>query len=137
MVGLMALTLVAGVTGWLGYEGLAGDWILEVHEAAAGAMMALVGLHVAGVMLASLRHRENLIGAMVTGWKRGPMPTAQVRRHRLVGVVLMVAVGGYWALWGGMPASTDSALGRLGQLVPRLADQAPRTEVTGMVVAER
>ncbi len=72
MVGLMALTLVAGVTGWLGYEQLVGEWILGVHEAAAGAMMALAGVHVAGVLLASVRHRENLVGAMVTGWKRVP-----------------------------------------------------------------
>ncbi|MDO8793618.1 MAG: cytochrome b/b6 domain-containing protein [Vicinamibacterales bacterium] len=72
ILGLLSLALATGLTGWLGYEEIAGDWVTEAHELAAYAMLALVGVHVAGVVLASLRHRENLVAAMVTGWKRAP-----------------------------------------------------------------
>ena len=48
------------------------DWVEEVHEALASVMLGLVGLHVLGVVVASLRHRENLVRAMFTGRKRLP-----------------------------------------------------------------
>lgn len=48
------------------------EWIEEVHEWLVNGILALIGLHILGVILASLEHRENLIMSLFTGRKRVP-----------------------------------------------------------------
>ncbi len=72
MLALMALAAVCGVTGWMmGLDAFWGDQRLEgIHEATASMILIMAVLHVLAAVIESWRHRENLIAAMVTGWKR-------------------------------------------------------------------
>lgn len=45
-------------------------WLEEIHEFAANSTVALVALHVCGVVVDSFLHHDNLVKAMVTGNKR-------------------------------------------------------------------
>lgn len=45
-------------------------WVEDVHKTVANLMIVLIGLHLAGVFAASIEHRENLVGSMITGRKR-------------------------------------------------------------------
>ncbi len=56
--------------GWLGNTGELGeDALEEVHEFFANFTVLLIVIHVLGVLIESLLHRENLVKAMFTGNK--------------------------------------------------------------------
>jgi cytochrome b len=69
---LLATVVALALTGWLyTTDRLWGDATVEwLHRALAWTIVALVALHVGGVILASRRHRENLVAAMLDGRKR-------------------------------------------------------------------
>ncbi len=50
--------------------GLPGHFLEEVHEALANLMLVLIFVHVAGVIVSSVAHHENLIRAMFNARKR-------------------------------------------------------------------
>ena len=74
IVALLAMLLAVSASGWLAttdrYWGV--EWVQDLHEALADVLVALALLHVGGVVYSSLRHRENLVAAMITGRKRPP-----------------------------------------------------------------
>jgi len=74
IVALIAAIAVTDLTGWLfttdRFWGVA--WVEELHEMVADVLLGLIALHVAGVAIASSRHRENLVAAMIDGRKRPP-----------------------------------------------------------------
>lgn len=89
--GLMVFALLAGLLvmcvsglvllGWAEYMGPV--WAMDVpvsdtmgalskwvHYHLAEMMLVLIGLHLAGVVIAMIQHQENLVRAMITGYKK-------------------------------------------------------------------
>jgi cytochrome b len=98
---IVALLLLAGLvtfTGWSTYNDFGPRWLWKLHEGAASFMLALVGVHVAAVALASWLHRENLVGSMISG--RKTVPPREGIRHawRSVAAIMLVGVLGFWSL---------------------------------------
>ena len=66
--GLLSGYVIGGTPLWLKALALP-------HGLLTNLAMTMVVLHIAGVLIASLQHRENLIRAMVTGRKAAPHAT--------------------------------------------------------------
>jgi cytochrome b len=106
---LLLLSVATVATGWTQDMAIGGHWLEEFHEGAASFMLALVGVHLAGVVLSSWLHRENLVRSMLTGQKAGA-PHESIRwSWRPLALLLLVAVLGFWWWqWQGAPASQVS-----------------------------
>lgn len=98
VLALLGLGLLTAATGWMTFNEVAGDWLEEVHEGVASAMLGLVFVHVAAVLWSSLLHRENLVAAMWHGYKQGRPEDGIARRYLPVAVGLLALIGGAIAL---------------------------------------
>lgn len=76
IVVLLVAIAATSASGWLlTTDALWGSAAMQrAHSVLAHALVALVVMHVAGVVLASRRHHENLVRAMVVGKKRAASP---------------------------------------------------------------
>lgn len=92
---LLGLGLLTALSGWLLY--LTGwEWPEEPHEFFANVMLALVCVHVTGVVISGKLHGENLTKAMITGTKEGKADDAIPSARVPVAVLLLAAVLAFW-----------------------------------------
>jgi cytochrome b len=74
IVAMLVLGMLVAASGYATYSDIGGHAMEELHEGAANAMLALVVVHIAAVLVSGFLHRENLVKAMLTGYKRAPEP---------------------------------------------------------------
>ncbi len=98
IVALLVLGVLTGASGWLVYQNLGGEWLEEVHEALASGMLTVAIIHVAGVVVSSLAHRENLVRSMLTGFKRG-RPDEAIAGARPLALLLLLGWVAACAWW--------------------------------------
>lgn len=116
IVALLVLTCVTAAAGWATYYEVGGKWMEALHEGAANAMLAVVVVHVLGVLLGSRLHRENLVLAMVTGRKPGSTQEGIRSTRGAVAGLVLIAVLAFWVTqWQSTP------------MVTKAGDHAPRT----------
>lgn len=133
---LLALGIAVGVSGLLvqggeEQQGIAatllgydlGHALKDVHEAVATLMLLAVSGHIAGVMLESLAHRENLARSMLTGIKQGPDDAPASRPHRLAGVLVLLGAAGFAGGWFyyALEAPLEKLVGRTAAAEPSVA----------------
>ena len=78
---ILLIGLLTGVTGYMTLSEQGGESLEEVHELFANMWLALVIVHVAGVVIGSWLHRENLVRSMITGYKR-EVPSEKLNTER-------------------------------------------------------
>lgn len=100
MLGMLAAVGALLLTGWAGLE--------DLHEGLAGVLAALIGLHLLGLLLHTLRTRENIARSMLDGRKRAP-GTAALAAPGWARGLLTAAVLALWAGW--LWQGTDLAAG--------------------------
>jgi hypothetical protein len=97
VVGLLVLVAAAAGTGIAVYLEAGGKALEDVHELTANAALALVVLHIVAAIASSFLHRENLVRAMLTGYKQGEPGEAAAGARPLVALVLVGVVVAFWS----------------------------------------
>ena len=93
IVALLGLGIATSVAGWAIYNDIGGHLLEELHEGLAATMLTVVIIHLAGVFSGSMLHGENLVRAMLTGFKNGLPEQAIVSARPLAALLLLSWIG--------------------------------------------
>ena len=101
VIGMLVLITLTAATGWAQAVEVGPRWVEDLHEGLANTTVAVIGVHIVAVLLSSVLHRENLVRAMLNGYKPGSGTPAAGSRW-FVALLLVGALGAFWA--GVVPA---------------------------------
>lgn len=98
---MLALAAGLGITGYLMASGQGEQYeeLEELHEVLANAFLGIALLHVAGVVLHVLRHRDQFPRSMVNGKKQDISETEAIKDARPMVAWLMVGVLAVWGIY--------------------------------------
>ena len=113
LVSVSGLLVMGGEEGHGPLKGLVsfevGNAAKEAHELFAFTMLLVVIVHVGGVILESVWHKENLVWAMITGYKPDLANVVKVRVYPLVAVMMLfVILGSATVYFRGYITQTDA-----------------------------
>jgi len=96
IIALLALGAAVTASGWATLQSSGDELWEEIHDTLANLMLGVVILHVAGVVVSSRLHHENLLAAMIHGMKLGHPNQGVYQAWRIVGAVVLLAVLTFW-----------------------------------------
>jgi cytochrome b len=93
---LLLSSIVIVATGWGVYNDTGGKIVEELHEASSNLMLLIVIVHVAGVVVSSWLHHENLIRSMLTGRKLATANEGITKTWKLLAAAIFLGVLAFW-----------------------------------------
>ena len=100
---LVILLVVSGLT-------MSSELAEDAHKLFAYSMIGLIGAHLLGITLHTVRHKEAISLSMITGWKQGEEGAGLANAGSPTGLVIILLV----VLWFfGLSSSFDFATGKL------------------------
>jgi len=140
---VLLVGLATGVTGYMRLNEIGGESAEDIHELCANVWLGIVIIHLAGVALGSWIHRENLVRAMITGYKKGMggQPDGSGTSFpagRAVGIALAASVAGFW-IWALLTGSVPGDNGRVAreQSEGRSEQNSQQNSVAGQSESKR
>ncbi len=95
ILAMFALVLGLAVTGVM--MGRGNEGVKDIHELMAWSMLVVVGAHLLGVLIHTLRHRENITRTIVDGYATAD-PSQGIRSARPFAAVVLVGLSGLWTV---------------------------------------
>jgi len=93
---LLALGIFICITGVMALQDDASDLVVDLHGLATNVMLGVILLHLIGVLISSILHRENLVRSMFTGSKTGESDEGIRTAYSWLGLLMVAAVVIFW-----------------------------------------
>ncbi|MBI5627050.1 MAG: cytochrome b/b6 domain-containing protein, partial [Nitrosomonadales bacterium] len=96
---LLSIGLFICVTGVMALQDNASEAVVNMHGAATKVMLAVILLHIIGVVVSSVLHRENLVRSMITGYKSAEINEGIRQNYNWLGVMMLVVTVAFWFVY--------------------------------------